>query len=50
MTERKFKSRKKNPAVRAVCKICGTTLYSLTKNYNGQIICPKCDRDLNQKY
>lgn len=46
----KQKPKQKKVEQRAVCKVCGKKLYSLTTNPNGQIVCPNCDKDLNPKY
>lgn len=44
------KAKPKKTAVPAHCEKCGKKMYSLTTNKNGNIICPACDKDLNQKY
>jgi len=49
-TVTRTKAKQPKVAVRAVCKDCGKKMYSLTTNKDGLIVCPKCDKDLNQKY
>ena len=38
------KKKKKKVPVRAVCKVCGKKMYSLTTNRDGLITCPVCEK------
>lgn len=44
------KKKTKPKAVPAHCIKCGKKFHSLTTNKNGEIICPNCDKYMNEKY
>lgn len=42
-------SRQGKSPERATCRSCGTKMYSMTTNYQGSIVCPKCDKSFHKQ-